>query len=220
LAWEFNRQTTVTLTYEPGRERLRPEDFRGLTQNLDFSTTSQGVEFSSQFIPQLNFSGSYDFGRQINLVPREGENPALADATEAELEFTIRPNRHLRNDNTYVLSRLTAAGTENSVFTNHIVRSRWNWQFNPELSIRVILQYDTVLTNPSETRLETEKNFNADVLFTYLLNPWTALHVGYNGNLQNIALRPLEYGNEIIRTDEMLHDARQFFIKFSYLFQF
>ena len=220
MSWEFNRQTLVSLFYESGRERLRPQDVRSLTRNLDFATRSQGLRFASQYISELSFSGDYSSGRQINLVPPEGETPYLAGFNEAELGFTVRPNRYLRSDNTYVLSRLTRIGTGESIFNNHIFRSRWNWQFNPEISMRVILQYDTVLVNPSNTRLESRKNFNADFLFTYLLNPWTALHAGYNGNLQNIALRPTEIGSEIIRTNDMLQDARQFFIKFSYLFQF
>ena len=144
----------------------------------------------------------------------------LADSTEADVSVTLRPNRYLRNDNTYVLARLTSIGTGDSIFTNHILRSRWNWQFNPEISLRVILQYDLLLANSALTRLEDQKNFNADFLFTYLINPWTALHVGYNGNMQNILLHPTDIGSQIIRTDDLFHDTRQFFIKFSYLFQF
>lgn len=206
--------------YRPGRERLRPEDHAELSESLDFSTRSYGLSFSSQYVSQLNFTGACAFGREINLVPAEGDRPALADSVEASLGFTARPNRHLLSDNTYVLSRLTSIGTGDRVFTNHILRSRWNWQFNPEVALRVILQYDTVLANRMSTRLETRKNFNADFLFTYLVNPWTALHVGYNGNLQNIAFQPTATGRRIIRADDMYHDARQFFVKLSYLLQF
>ena len=220
MAWELIRKTNLELFFKPGRERLRPEDFSGLTESLDFSTRSQGFGFSTEYLSQVNLNASYSFGKQINLVPLEGKNPALADSTEADVSVTLRPNRYLRNDNTYVLARLTSIGTGDSIFTNHILRSRWNWQFNPEISLRVILQYDLLLANSALTRLEDQKNFNADFLFTYLLNPWTALHVGYNGNMQNILLHPTDIGSQIIRTDDLFHDTRQFFIKFSYLFQF
>jgi len=220
LDWEFNRQTKVGVFYRPGRERLRPEDFTGLSEGMDFPTRGYGVSFSSQYISQLTFSGSYSFEKEINLVPLQGDTPSLADSMVANIAFTARPNRHLLSENSYVLSRLTSIGTGDPIFTNHILRSKWNWQFNPELGLRVILQYDTVLANQSLTRLDTTKNFNADVLFTYLLNAWTALHVGYNGNLQNIALLPAGLGRQFIRTDDMFHDARQFFVKFSYLFAF
>ena len=83
-------------------------------------------------------------------------------------------------------------------------------------SFRTIFQYSTVLANPQFTSLQTTKNFNADFLFTYLINPWTALYVGYNGNLQNLDLFPTTMGEQILGTPYFTHDARQFFIKFSY----
>jgi hypothetical protein len=97
----------------------------------------------------------------------------------------------------------------------------------------VILQYDSTLANPEFTELETAKNFNADFLFTYLINPWTALYVGYNGNAQNILLcegpqqaqgHCPELGpevSEVVRPRrQFINDAKQFFVKFSYLIRF
>lgn len=220
LSWEFNRQTEFGFFVEPGREKLRPGDAPGVAENIDFSRREYGVSFSSQYIPEVNVSGRYSFGTAINLVPIAGEVPALADATEGELVLTLRPNAHLRNDNTYILARLSDPATGSSVFNNHIARSKWNWQFNREFSVRIILQYDTLLANPAMTALETRKNFNADVLFTYLMNPWSALYVGYNSNLRNIELLPTAFGNRVIRSDDFMQDSRQFFVKFSYLFQF
>ncbi len=107
-----------------------------------------------------------------------------------------------------------------SIFNKHIIRSKWNWQFNRELSLRAIFQYNTVLANSEGTALETLKNFNAAFLFTYLVNPWTALYVGYNGNLQNLELLQTLTGSEIVRTRAFRHDARQFFVKFSYLLRY
>lgn len=220
LSFEFIRQTNFGLSVSSGRERLRPKDFDALTQNRDFTRQSKGVFFRSQYIPQVNFGGEYSFGTQINFVPPDGEEPVPARVTRGNLGITLRPTSRLRNDNTYILSRLKSFQGGESIFTNHIIRSRWNWQFNREFSLRVILQYDTVLVNPALTSLETSKNFNADFLFTYLVNPWTALFVGYNGNMQNINLLTSPTGNEIIRIPGFMHDARQFFVKFSYLLPF
>ena len=220
MNWEFIRQNTFGVAWTPGRERLRPEDFGGLDESRDYSRERTEFTFNSQNFSALNLQGSYAFGREINLVPVAGTSPELANATEVDLLVTWRPNSQLRNDNTYILSRLTSRETDASIFNNHIFRSKWNWQFNRELALRVILQYDTVLANPEMTRLETRKNFNADFLCTYLLNPWTALYVGYNSNLRNVALIPLGFGNGIVTSDDLLRDAHQFFVKFSYLFQF
>ena len=107
------------------------------------------------------------------------------------------------------------------IFTNHIARSKWNYQFTRELSARVILQYTSVLSNPLISSLSPRKNLNADFLITYLVHPGTAIYVGYNSNLQNLdrGLIPTPTG---LRTtpDRFLNDSRQFFVKVSYLLRF
>jgi hypothetical protein len=84
----------------------------------------------------------------------------------------------------------------------------------------VILQYNSVLANPSMTGLQTTKNFNVDLLFTYQVNAWTALFVGYNTNQQNIELLNTPAGPVLTRSSGLMNDGRQFFAKFSYLFRF
>ena len=105
--------------------------------------------------------------------------------------------------------------------TNHIVRSKWNWQFTRELSARVILQYTSVLSNPLISSLSPTKNFNTDFLITYLVHPGTAIYVGYNSNLQNLDRRLLPSPTGLLTTkDGFINDSRQFFVKVSYLFRF
>ena len=77
-----------------------------------------------------------------------------------------------------------------------------------------------MLSNPRLTSLETSKNLNADFLFTYLVNPWTALYMGYNGNLQNLDLVDGQEQREVVRSQDFINDAKQFFIKVSYLLRF
>ena len=221
MIWEFPGQSYLSLYYNSGRERLRPQDFEGLAQNLDFSRDRKGFSFRTRYLPQVGLHGGYSLSTQINFVPPEGEFPMSADVTRGNFGLTLRPATQLRVDNTYVLERLIEmAPREASIFNNHILRSKWNWQFNRELSLRLIFQYDTLLANPKLTRLESSKNFNADFLLTYLLTPGTALYAGYNGNVQNLALIPTAAGTQVVRTDRFLHDSGQFFLKVSYLFQF
>ncbi len=220
MTWEFNRQTRFGYSWTPGRERLRPEDSPALPESRDFARRKHEWFFNSEYFSNVNLNAAYSFGREINLVPVQGASPAPADATQAEMVLTLRPNRHLRNDNTYIFSRLIGRESGESIFNNHIFRSRWNWQFNREIALRVILQYDAVLVNQQATRLAPRKNLNADFLFTYLMNPWTALFVGYNSNFRNVALVPIGFGSGLVASDDFLHDSRQFFVKFSYLIQF
>ena len=84
------------------------------------------------------------------------------------------------------MTRLLDQNTNLNIFNNHILRSKWNYQFTKEFSLRMIGQYVATISNPGLTTLQTTKNFNGDVLFTYLINPGTAIYVGYNSDLQNI----------------------------------
>ncbi|MEE8257706.1 MAG: DUF5916 domain-containing protein, partial [Acidobacteriota bacterium] len=218
MNWEFTGRTYAGLFFDGSRERLRPVDFDELTVSQDYAGSRKGFFFSSGYLPELSLSAEFSMGTRINFVPPEGEIPTLANVTSTNIGVTLKPLTPLSIENTYILERLTDRLTQGktSVFNNHIMRSRWNWQFSRELSLRVIVQYNTVLANSFVTDLDTKKNFNADFLLTYQLNPWTALFVGYNGNVQNIDLLDAE----VVRTNRFRHDARQFFVKFSYYLPF
>ncbi len=128
---------------------------------------------------------------------------------------TLRLSNSLLSENAYLLERLLDRFSAASVFNNHILRSRWDWQLNHKLSLRFILQYETVLSNPDLTLLETSKGLNGDFLLTYLVNPWTALYVGYNDNHRDLDLLEEELSRPG-RNHRFLNDSRQFFVKFSY----
>ncbi|HWN25178.1 MAG TPA: hypothetical protein VNN16_08710, partial [Candidatus Sulfotelmatobacter sp.] len=146
----------------------------------------------------------------------------LAKSSYAQIALTLRPAGKLTIDNTYLLSRLRGLSNGPGIFDNHIIRSKWNYQFTREFSLRFIGQYTATLANPNFTSLQTTKNFNADVLFTYLLHPGTAIYVGYNSNLQNLdpSLTFDQNGNLRRLQDSYLNDGRQVFVKISYLFRF
>ena len=60
-------------------------------------------------------------------------------------------------------------------------------------------------------------NFNADLLLTYLINPWTAVYAGYNGNHRSDE----ELRNTVQGSDGgMVNDSAEAFVKVSYLFRF
>ncbi|MGH9862823.1 MAG: DUF5916 domain-containing protein [Candidatus Acidiferrales bacterium] len=234
---QFAGNTFVFLGYHCDRERLRPVDFDVLTQNRDFQRNRKVIGVHSSYFRSVGVFAEYQWGTRINFVPALGQELELADLTAGELQLTWRPLTRLRIENSFLHNRLTHRGAGENTFNNHIVRSKWNWQFTRELSLRVILQYNAVLANPAHTALETTKNINADFLVTYLINPWTALYVGYNGNAQNLdpnlavcqgpgSSRPgcpaLADGDfSVLRArDRYINDAKQFFVKFSYLIRF
>jgi hypothetical protein len=239
LSWEFTGQTRLTVFYNYDRERLRPEDFEELLTNKDFSRSRKGFFFNSSYFSNFTFRMSFSDGTRINFGPPVCDPlnppplgsppcdvPVLANLTGGDLSVTVRPIAPLRIDTSYILERLTSREVDAGIFTNHIARSRWNWQFSRELSLRVILQYDSLLSNPLTSDLDTKKNFNADVLLTYLLHPGTVLFLGYNSNLQNLdpsltLVTDANGDSRLLRQRKRyINDGRGFFVKFSYLFRF
>jgi hypothetical protein len=220
LTWEFSGQTFANVFYLPERLRLRPSEARVSTER-DFRRNVLGFAFETAAIAEVQFSAQHQRGGQINFSPVAGQEASMEDWSTSDVGITVRPGRHLSVSNRYLFTRLGHRTTGATIFNDHIIRSRWNWQFTPELSVRVILQYEALLANLDLTSLETRKNFNADFLVAYQLNAWTAFYAGFNDNLQNIDLVPTATGSRIIRTpDAFMNDAHQFFAKFSYLVRF
>ena len=217
LGWELSGETHLELFQIGDRELLRPGDVPSQLGIREFSHHRSGLHVSTNFLAWMSLKSEYSKGTEINLLPSAGQEPELVELTRANLMVTFRPANSVRNENAYLLERLLDRSSLASVFSNHILRSRWDWQFNRRLSLRFILQYETVLSNPELTSLETSKKLNADFLLTYLVNPWTALYVGYNDNRRNLDL--LEDGMSAMgrHSRNFFNDSRQFFVKFSYL---
>lgn len=232
--FHFTRQTGFGVFANVGRERLRPEDFSVLTANRDYPQHHHGVFFNSTFFKWLSAFGEAGLGTETNFVPATGR-PISARNNYFNTSLTFYPMSGLTIDNTYILTRFrsgvgsssgfSSASRPASIFNNHIIRSKWNYQFNRQLSFRFITQYISTLANPQFTSLPTTKNLNFDFLIAYVLHPGTAFYVGYNSNLQNLdpAIRfdPADSNGNFLRTRNLAtNDSRQFFLKLSYQFRF
>ncbi len=67
---------------------------------------------------------------------------------------------------------------------------------------------------------ETDKAWTGDLLFSYIVNSGTALHLGFTENRQNFELGP-GAPRELERTGAAdLTTGRQVFLKVSYLLRF
>jgi hypothetical protein len=217
----FQHQTDFGVYTNLGHERLRPKDFSVLLSDRDYAHVHGGFFFDFGYFKPLFFFGDVNWGTETNYTPAVGP-PVLARSNFAHLGATLRPFSGLTIENSYLFQRLRDNLSGASIFNNHIIRSKWNYQFNRELSLRLIGQYSTVLANSSATSLLTTKNINADVLLTYLVHPGTALYLGYNSNLQNLnPALAVDPNNNILTTRSgYINDGRQFFIKVSYLFHY
>jgi hypothetical protein len=189
------------------------------------------INAGTQYFKWLNLNMEMDWGTATNFVPATGP-PVLAYANDAQVRAVVRPVKGLTIENTYLMTRLLTLDRTADIFNNHIIRSKWNYQFTKEFSLRLIGQYTTTIANPGLTSLQTTKQFNGDVLFTYLIHPGTAIYVGYNSDLQNLdpSLErlcgpvPCAVGQAptgLLRTRySFLNDGRQIFVKLSYLFRY
>jgi hypothetical protein len=215
--WSIDSQVEIDLTrvteIQFGRETAF-ERFGG----IGFRRHRNYVEAESEWQKWLGFKTAYEFGRAINYEPGPRMRPFVGDFRQARAGFTLRPDPHTRFDQTYVYNQLGTGRT--SIFNNHILRSKVNYQLNREASFRFIFDYNAVLPNLELADLERAKHIGVDALFTYMLNPGTALHVGYTDLFDNLRLDPT-LSPALVRTGSPdLNSGRQVFVKLSYLFRF
>jgi hypothetical protein len=228
--WEVNAEFEFELNSQTELKVARIEASE-LFEGNDFRKHATSLAVSSEWLKWLSFAASYSWGTDVNFDPAPGLDPFLAKAWEAEIQLTLRPTPRFRFEQTYIYSNLTTSKNSklpgnftsaSSVFNNPIVRWKLNYQFTRELSLRAIVDYEAVLPNSALVDLEKEKRFASDVLLTYLLNPGTALHVGYTDGYENLELIPPHGMNprELRRTDSPFNSTgRQFFVKASYLWR-
>jgi hypothetical protein len=221
----------------------------GVTGNLDYHEHESGVNVMTSYFKKATIGADYFWGDGVNFVAQPDAPPAaptpynlpfVAHQEYAQATLTLRPMQPLKIDNTYLFERLRAndstfqfvseefPGVGRGIFNDHILRSKWNWQFTPQLSVRLILQYNSLLAGTPGvgspyTYEPTAKEFNADFLVTYLVHPGTAIYVGYNSDLQNLNVTPQMPGapGAVTYTAKgYINDSRQFFVKVSYLYRF
>jgi hypothetical protein len=244
-------QTVIIVRpYEETRERLRPQDFcfygfsiycpTTILGNQDYHEHTSGAAVQTGYFKKATLSASYYWGQGVNFVANPinaapYDDPFLVSEDNARASVVLRPIKPLKIENSYLFERLHTdnktflfeqsqiPGAGRGILNDHILRSKWNWQFTPQLSMRVILQYNGLLAGTPGvgspyTYLPTQKEFNADFLITYLVHPGTAIYVGYNSDLQNLNVLP---GEGVLQTPRgYINDSRQFFVKVSYLYRF
>lgn len=209
---------------------LRPVDFSGLPRNHQYAQTGGGIVFRGSPWRMFRWNTRIFRDGAVVVVPAAGQLPYTGNETQIFQTVGIKPTTRLQIDNTYILERVVNGLVRHGVVNSDIVRSKWNYQFTREFSLRFIAQYNGLLTNPNFSSLQTTKNMNFDVLFTYFAHPGTAIYVGYNSNLENVDPRLCFHlpgseqcdpnGGGLLRTsNRFTNDGRQLFVKVSYLFR-
>ncbi len=208
---------------------LRPADFAGLPENHKYAQDVVGLVFRGSPWRMFRWNTRIFRDGVVVVVPAPGQLPYTGNETALFQTIGLKPSEKLQIDNTYILERVVNGAADHSVVNSHVIRSKWNYQFTREFSLRFITQYNGLLANPNFSSLQTSKNLNFDVLFTYLLHPGTAVYVGYNSNLENIdpglclhqpgSPQCDPNGGGLLRSNRFSNDGRQLFVKLSYLFR-
>ena len=203
--------------------RLRPIDYSTLTRVSAYPQPFWGIEGGTSWFKEFDVTAFFVSGAGVNYNPVTGRAPMIGHEDQGNFTVTFHAAGRLRIDNTYLLEHIRERDSHLTAVTNHIVRSKWNYQFTRDLSARMILQYNSVLSNTSISSLSPVKSFNADFLITYLIHPGTAIYVGYNSDVANLdrelALDPVT-GSILTHPNTFINDGRQFFVKGSYLLRF
>jgi hypothetical protein len=210
---EFKNLTSFQASHTEAFELYAAQGFRRRNDNF---------LFKSEWYKWMALQCTYTRGSAINYYPAAGLAPFLGDSQYADAVLTLRPAAKLRLDETYIFSQLrTRSGMFGEpgsigVYDNHIARSKANYQFNRELSLRVIVDYNAVLPSAALIALDRTKRVGYDILLTYLLHPGTALYAGYTDIYQNYLLDPLHPPNLSLTRFPDMNTGRQVFVKLSY----
>jgi len=221
---DMTHQTYINVhPYAYDDVRVRPIDYSTLTRVTAYPQPFWGIEGATSWFKQFDITAFYVSGAGVNFNPSTGRPPLIGHEDQGNFTLTFHAAGRLRIDNAYLLEHVRERDAHLTAVTNHIVRSKWNYQFTKDLSARVILQYNAVLSNTAISALSPTKNFNADFLITYLIHPGTAIYAGYNSDLanldRNLDLDPVT-GSILTHPHTYINDGRQFFVKASYLFRF
>ena len=187
--------------------------------NQGFHYDKDEIYFYTGWFKWLYLYGTLDQGSGVNYQPAEGLAPFLGDTIDSSAGMTLRPSARLRLDELYYFDRLKPS-TLPVVYTDHFWRTKLNYQFTRALSLRAIVDYYAVLPNAALFQESRSKQLTGDILLTYLLNPGTALYIGYNNEHQNLATDPnappslIPFGPPTYLTNS------QIFVKLSYQLRF
>jgi hypothetical protein len=218
ISVELTRGTTLSVFRTFASEVLRPQDFATLATNRGYGQDRTGFTFGSSLLARCVVSGSFSAGEGVDYVPPAGMAPEPAKVVNASATFSLRATNALTVDGTYIVTRVDDALVSATHFDERFARAVVTYQFTHEASLRTIVQSHNLSPDARFTSAELTKQLTADVLFTYLVHPYTALYVGYTRDRQNIdPALTLTNGGLARSRNSMLDDGRQLFVKLSYL---
>jgi hypothetical protein len=172
-----------------------------------------GVEFDRQELTLhdcMSPGGGTDYFVNLTFGDRiDYDNTRLGRRLRVNPGITQRLGRHVSLELSGTWERMREESQE--LYTAAVARTTLAWQFNTRAFVRAIVQYssyDYNLALYDDDPEDFEEGLFTQLLFSYKLNPQSAVYVGYSDASQGTQ----DY--ELTRTD------RTFFVKIGYAFLF
>ncbi len=152
----------------------------------------------------------------FGLFLRSGEqidfrNGKLADIDQVEPSMTLNIGKGINFKLNHVYQKLSRDGGD--VFVANLSDARLSWQFNHRQRLRLSLQYGNTIRDkfldirPFQINSE-ERDLSAQLLYSYKINPRTALYAGYSEG---------QFSDD--EYPELFAASRSLFMKLSYAWQ-
>ncbi|MGA9119287.1 MAG: DUF5916 domain-containing protein [Bacteroidota bacterium] len=183
--------TLKSQTYLSGVYVLYNEE---LFHGVRFYGVNRG-ELAVNSHPTSEISTSIDV--QLGKFIYRADDPSLGYGHVLSASLTLKPVAKLEVDLSFSRSRLSDVNTHELLFDGYIARCVGIYQFNRDVFVRLIGQYDGF-----------NKAFEIDPLFSYKLNPFTIFYAGSTHSLTDFG-----------PTFGIRQTARQYFLKLQYLWR-
>jgi hypothetical protein len=154
----------------------------------------------SNFSEILGLSFAVNYG---HLIARRENPPVMGKQINLNFWAGIKPSDRMSVESSYDYTKSDELDSGDNLFKGYVTRTKITYQFTPEFSLRIILQYNDIY-----------KTFDSDPLLTYRLNPFSVFYLGSTyryKHYENIGDSSLD--------DTTRLSSRQYFMKFQYLFQ-
>ncbi len=163
---------------------------------------SSGFNVNSTLSDKVTYSAGLNFGRDIAYYQY-----TKGDEISGYASLSLKPIDRLIIEPNFNYAQSTDIVTGGELFRQMIIRSRFRFQVNRELSLRFVLQYNQMRMPGYEG-----KTWEADPLLTYRLSSFSVFYLGSTSDIRYV---PNMYDGK----DRWRLTDRQFFMKIQYLFQ-
>lgn len=178
------RQTNVGINSTFRRETFRGVEFQGLRRHSLFVNSN----FSS--VASVGFNVSTE-----RALARMQRTPEIGRGMNARVWSSLKPLQGVVIEPSITYAKLDRLNGE-ELYSGYIARTRLNLQYNRELQLRLVVQYN-----------DFARRLNVEPLVVYQLNPFSMFYVGSTSGSREFD------GRGLVQTD------RQYFAKFQYLFR-